>query len=329
MQAMIDTIDSKSIGERNLSTIGKREFRLNDRSNGMPLRAMSEADWRFWRENGYIVIRQAVEREKIDRLEKLVWEFEEADPDNQSTWYTPEKSARKKAELSFNAGMIELYNHQYLWDTRQTQRVYDAFADVWGVEQLWVSIDRMNFNLPPEPGFEFKSFMHWDYDPDTDPQNVQGVLSVCDQTDPEVGGFVCIPEIFRNYDAWRREQSAWDWYRPNVAGLPLVPVSMEKGDLLIFNSKLCHGIRQNKSKGKVRMAQYISMMPAQESNEELRNWRIESWRNRTAPRGYSMQGDPRFWERDRYETAALTPLGEKLLGLRSWEDECASAMNFS
>lgn len=319
MQTQIDRIDSNSVQERNPSTVGKNEFRLNDRSNGVPLRVLSEEDWRFWTQNGYIVIKQAVERQKIDNLEKLVWEFEELDPADQATWHSPEKSKLRNTELSFNAGMIELYNHQYLWDARQTQRVYDAFVDVWGTEKLWVSIDRMNFNLPPEPGFEFKSFMHWDYDPDTDPQNVQGVLSVSDQTDPEVGGFVCIPEIFRNYDAWRREQPAKsEWYRPNVTGLTLVPVVLEKGDLLIFNSKLCHGIRQNKSQHKVRIAQYISMMPAQEVNEELRNWRIRSWKERLAPTGYSLHGDPRHWEKDKYRTAVLTHLGEKLLGLRDW-----------
>ena len=319
MKSNIDSIGKDSIGERNVSTVGRQGFRLSHRSDQKPLRVLSEDDWRFWRDNGYIVIKQAVEADKIARLEALVWEFEEMNPRDMSTWYPAHKSALKKSELSFNAGMIELYNHQCLWDARQTPRVYDAFVDIWGTEKLWVSIDRMNFNLPPEPGFEFKSFMHWDYDPDTDPQNVQGVLSVSDQTIEEVGGFVCIPEIFRNYDSWRRDQSAgWDWYRPDVSALPKTSVYLERGDLIIFNSKLCHGIRQNKSKDKVRIAQYISMMPAQEDDAELRDWRIRSWRERTAPKGYSLHGDPRNWERERYATANLTPLGEKLLGLYSW-----------
>ena len=51
----------------------------------------------------------------------------------------------------------------FFWDNRQYPRVYDAFVDVWGREDLWVTIDRVNFNLPPEPGIEFKGFMHWDY----------------------------------------------------------------------------------------------------------------------------------------------------------------------
>ncbi len=321
MDHTIDSIDKHSIAGRNLSTVAKKEFRLNERSSGGPLHVLSEDDWTFWRNNGYIVIRQAVAADQIARLEQLVWEFEEMDPADQNTWYPEEKARLKRTELSFNAGMIELYNHQYLWDARQTPRVHEAFADVWGRRELWVSIDRMNFNLPPEPGFEFKSFMHWDYDPDTDPQNVQGVLSVSDQTDPEVGGFVCIPELFRNYQAWRQAQpDKWDWYRPDVADLEHVPVALEKGDLLIFNSKLCHGIRQNTSRNKVRMAQYISMMPAQEDNQALRDWRVRSWSERLAPQGYSLHGDPRRWEQTRYQAARLSPLGERLLGLRGWQD---------
>ena len=92
---------------------------------------------------------------------------------------------------------------------------------------------------------------------------------------------------------------------------------MEAGDLLIFNSLLAHGIRENKS-DKVRIAQYISMMPAEENNLELRNWRIDSWKNRIAPKGYAFPGDPRKFEQKKYQTAKLNELGKKLLGLQNW-----------
>ena len=46
---------------------------------------------------------------------------------------------------------------------------------------------------------------------------------------------------------------------------------MEAGDLLIFNSLQPHGIRPNLSGNKVRIAQYISMMPAEEDNEPFGN----------------------------------------------------------
>ena len=220
-----------------------------------------------------------------------------------------------------NTGMVEVYNNQNLWNNRQIQRVYDAFVDIWGSEKLWVTIDRANLNFPLRPGFEYKGFIHWDYDPETRPQNVQGVLALANQMDVNMGGFQCIPELFRTYDTWKLTQPAdRNRFKPDVTEFQdkLVKVKMEAGDLLIFNSTQPHGIRPNMSKDKVRIAQYISMMPAQEDNAALREWRINSWRNRIAPEGYAFPGDPRNWEQTKYQTAELNDLGKKLLGLENW-----------
>ncbi|NNC35700.1 MAG: phytanoyl-CoA dioxygenase, partial [Croceitalea sp.] len=171
------------------------------------------------------------------------------------------------------------------------------------------------------PGVDKKGFIHWDYDPETRPQNVQGVLALADQTDENMGGFQCVPWLYRNYDTWKLTQPEdRDHFQPTLDGLEdkIVKVKMEAGDLLIFNSTEPHGIRPNKSKDKVRIAQYISMMPAEEDNEELRQWRINSWKNRIAPEGYAFPGDPRNWEQNKYGTAKLSDLGEKLLGLKNW-----------
>jgi hypothetical protein len=225
----------------------------------------------------------------------------------------------KMKELA-NTGMVEVYNHQHLWNNRQVQRIYDAFVDIWGTEQLWVSIDRANLNFPIRPGHEYKGFIHWDYDPETNPVNVQGVLALADQTDENMGGFQCVPELFRNYPTWKLTQPEdRNHFMPDISGLELVKVPLEAGDLLIFNSLEPHGIRPNLSENKVRIAQYISMMPAEQDNEPLRQWRIQSWQNRIAPEGYAFPGDPRNWEQTRYTTADLNDLGKKLLGLTNWD----------
>lgn len=302
----------------NPSTAKSSTVKLNDRSNGKPLKVLSDADWQFWTRNGYIVIKNAVPKEQAGRLADFLWEFEDKDPNDPETWYAPPRAEMQMKELT-NTGMVEVYNHQYLWDNRQMPRVYDAFTDIWGTEKLWVTIDRANLNLPMRPGFEYKGFIHWDYDPETKPQNVQGVLALADQTDESMGGFQCVPELFRTYDTWKLTQPAGrDHFKPDVSGFEIVKVKMEAGDLLIFNSLQPHGIRPNTSGNKVRIAQYIAMMPAQEDNEELRQWRIASWRDRKAPEGYAFPGDPREWEQTLYKTAALNELGEKLLGLKKW-----------
>ncbi|MDE3247120.1 MAG: phytanoyl-CoA dioxygenase family protein [Bacteroidota bacterium] len=302
----------------NPSTAKSSKLKLNDRSNGEPLRVLSEEDWQFWKHNGYIVVRNAVPKEQAARLASFLWEFEEKDPQDPATWYAPPRAEMQMKELT-NTGMVEVYNHQYLWDNRQFPKVHQAFADIWGTEKLWVTIDRANLNLPIRPGFEYKGFIHWDYDPETKPENVQGVLALADQTDENMGGFQCIPELFRTYDTWKLTQpDNRDHFKPDTTGFDIVKVKMEAGDLLIFNSLLAHGIRANQSGNKVRLAQYISMMPAEEDNEPLRQWRINSWKNRIAPEGYAFPGDPRNWEQTKYRTAVLSDLGKKLLGLEKW-----------
>ena len=317
MQTMIPNNEHKDI-PGNPSTTKSSHYTLNDRSNGKPLRVLTEEQWQFWKNEGYIVIENAVPKEQALKTAEFLWEFEEKDPNDKSTWYTEPRAEMKMKELAYT-GMVECYNHPYLWANRQVQRIYDAFVDIWGTEKLWVTIDRANLNFPIRPGFEYKAFIHWDYDPETKPVNVQGVLALADQTDENMGGFQCIPELYRTYDQWKLTQPS-DRHRflPDITGFTPTKVKLNAGDLLIFNSLQPHGIRANQSEDKVRIAQYISMMPAEEENESLRQWRIQSWKNRIAPEGYAFPGDPRNWEQIKYETAELNDLGKKILGLETW-----------
>jgi len=304
----------------NPSTATSSKLKLNDRSNKKPLRILSEDDWNFWIHNGYVVIKNAISKEQAKKTADFLWEFEEKDQDDPSTWYSEARAEMEMKELA-GTGMVEVYNNQALWNNRQIQKIYDAFVDVWGTEKLWVTIDRANLNFPIKPGYKYKGFIHWDYDPETKPQNVQGVLALADQNDENMGGFQCIPDLYRNYDTWKLTQPEdRNRFQPDVSDLQdeLVKVKLNAGDLLIFNSLQPHGIRPNKSKDKVRIAQYISMMPAEEDNIELKDWRINSWKHRIAPSGYAFPGDPRNFEQLKYPRAILNELGDKLLGLKKW-----------
>ena len=304
----------------NPSTAKSSEKKLRTQADVDSLRVLTIDQWNFWIENGYVVIKSAISKEQATRTAQFIWEFEDKDPSNPKTWYSNPRAEMEMKELA-GTGMVEVYNHQHLWNNRQNQKVYDAFVDIWGTEKLWVTIDRANLNFPIKPGFEYKGFIHWDYDPDTKPQNVQGVLALADQTDQDMGGFQCIPWLYKNYETWKKTQPEYrDKFKPDISGLEdkIIKVPLEAGDLLIFNSTQPHGIRPNNSNDKVRIAQYVSMMPAQENDDELISWRVNSWKNRIAPEGYAFPGDPRNWEQTKYETAELSNLGKKLLGLNKW-----------
>jgi ectoine hydroxylase-related dioxygenase (phytanoyl-CoA dioxygenase family) len=305
----------------NPSVATTEQTQLREIEKQLPLRVLCDADFAHWQTHGFVVIKQAVPAEQVQRTVDFLWEFQELDRNDPAAWDQSEKRSHEMRELN-GSGMVEAYQNQTLWDNRQTQRVYDAFVDIWDREDLWVSIDRANLNTPNRGKRAFTGFIHWDADTTLTPLpvNVQGVLALSDTTE-EVGGFQCIPELFDNLERWRaqapRDRNPW---RPDVDTLPWKPrfIALQAGDLLIFNSLLAHGIRPNTSAQGVRLAQYIAFTPADPSNASLVKERVASWQESKATEGFAFPGDPRAWEKTRYPRATLTALGEKILGAHTW-----------
>jgi ectoine hydroxylase-related dioxygenase (phytanoyl-CoA dioxygenase family) len=284
------------------------------------MRVLTQQDWDFWQENGYVIIHNAVPQENLERLVKILWEFTERNPNDPESWYRTPERRNEMVELN-KSGMVELYHHQALWDNRQHPRVYGAFVDIWGTEKLWVTIDRANMNLPVRPGWEFEGFIHWDIDTSQEPLpfEVQGVLSLED-TPKDRGGFQCVPGFHRRIQEWIKTQPPdRDPWKPDTTGMDIQQIETKAGDLLIWNSLLPHGTSPNRSNWP-RFAQYISMFPAKEHDEALRQERIKSWRERLPRVGFAFPGDPREWEVRFGKTAELSDLGKRLLGLVTWDE---------
>ena len=299
----------------------KQTTQLKDIQKRLELRVLSQEDWDHWITKGFVVVKKAVNREACQQLENALWEFDEKDPNDPSTWFAPQRRPHVRVELN-NVGMTEIYHHQRMWDNRQSQRVYDAFVDIWDQEELWVAIDRANINPPKKVKANPDGFVHWDVDTTARPLpiGVQGILSVKEQ-DIETGGFQAVPYLFEFFEDWVKTQpSDRNPLLPDMTGLSRENITLEAGDLLIFNSLLPHGVRPNHSEGRVRMAQYLSMFPAELENESERAERIRLWQNIEAPNRPDFPGDPRGWEKQHYGPADLTQLGRKLLGLDLWGD---------
>ncbi|MEM7031442.1 MAG: phytanoyl-CoA dioxygenase family protein [Chloroflexota bacterium] len=277
--------------------------------------------WTFWEENGYVIIPNAVPQENLDRTVDLIWDFLEMDRNNPEAWYKYKPYTRDDLCSPISeAGMVEVYQHQALWDNRQHPRVYQAFCEIWGREDLWVSLDRANMKPPAhadKPDWGHKGMVHWDIDTDQNPIPfmVQGVLYLTDTAENQ-GGFQCIPGFHNTFADWVKTQPEDRHPRlPDLTGLDVKSVSGKAGDLLIWHSLLAHGNGHNTS-DKPRLAQYITMSPAKD-DEAMRQDRIEAWQNCRAASGW--QGDIRGWEAAHQTPAELTNLGRKLLGVDDWK----------
>ncbi|MEV0440384.1 phytanoyl-CoA dioxygenase family protein [Streptomyces spectabilis] len=306
---------------------------LKDIRKSRPLRVLSAEQYAFWQTYGYVVVEEAIPADAARRLLDFAWEFQGLDRDRPETWYEEREFRTDLDRDLYVYGFVEAYHHQLIWDSRQTQRVYDAFVDVWDCEELWVTLDRLNLNppnvknrsrsliAPTDTGFDIE--LHWDVDSTLSvlPQRVQGIVALHD-TESELGGFQCSPELFRRFDRWKLDQPAdRDPVRPDTdrAEFPVVRPELKAGDLLIWNGMLAHGVAPNTSANGVRAVQYLSMMPALEDHHDLRTSRVESWRRLSTPDwNATLLGDARLPESERYGTAALNSLGEKLLGLTPW-----------
>lgn len=278
----------------------------------MPI--LSARDQAFFKENGYVVVHDVVPRENLDAVIDAIWEFLGMDRNNPDDWY--------RDPLRPN-GMVELYQHQAMWDNRQHPRVYQAFTEILGAEKLWVSMDRVSMKPPQRPNhaeYDHKGFVHWDVDTSHPPKNlrVQGVLYLADTAENQ-GGFQCVPELYRDFDEWVKTQPPdRNPSVPDLKGYKVTPIPGKAGDLVIWNVMLAHGNGHNVS-GRPRLAQYISMFPARDGDDANRQERIKLWRDRLNPPGKAFPGDPRRVEQLHGKTAELTPLGRKLLGLDGWE----------
>ena len=272
------------------------------------LRATIERD-------GYVVVPGVVPRANLEAVIADIWRHTGADPADRESWYKP--------GIVASTGMVEMYHYQSMWDNRQLPGVHEVFSEVYGTPKLWVSLDRVNLKPPADPRHpehDHKGFIHWDTDtskyPDI-PFRVQGVLALTD-TDRSQGGFQCVPELYRDLADWIAGQPA-DRHprRPDLAGYDITKVAMRAGDLVIWSTLLPHGNGHNVS-DRPRLAQYITMAPADEGNEAARQTRLRCWEQRLPPPGPAFPGDPRRVEEQSGRPAELTPLGRKLLGVDSW-----------
>jgi ectoine hydroxylase-related dioxygenase (phytanoyl-CoA dioxygenase family) len=287
---------------------------------------LSPGDHAFFEENGYVIVHDAVPPENLQAVIDALWEFLEMDPSDPNDWYR---------QPHRHGGMVEMYQHPALWNNRQHPRVHQAFAEVLRTEKLWVSMDRANMKPPAHPDhpeYDHPGFTHWDLDTSRLEEisfGVQGVLYLADTTE-DMGGFQCIPGFHRKgvLEAWIADQPADRNPRaPDLTRLPegyrVTPIPGRAGDLLIWDRRLAHGNGRNRS-NRPRLAQYITMSPApllplSEQAEARRQERVAMWRDRLPPKGKAFPGDPRRKEELHGQSAELTPLGRKLLGLEHWE----------
>ena len=223
---------------------------------------LNNADFEFWDEHGYVILRGAISREQAGAAEEAVWKHLGMRRSDPSTWYG------KKIGKGI---MTELYYHTALNAARTSMRIRKAFAQLWDSHDLWVTTDRAGFNPPESEHFRFPGpALHWDMNL-TPPFEfrTQGILYLCD-TPAEQGAFTCIPGFHKRLASWLEELPEGSDPRRAVMDLDPMPIAANAGDLIIWHHALPHGSSPN-SGAYPRIVQYVNMYVARP--RERRPWR--------------------------------------------------------
>lgn len=213
---------------------------------------LSAEDLAFWRENGYVVLRNAVSAEECREAEAAIWDFLGMDPQNPESWYDGNHTF-----------WVSLFQHPILNKNRAALRIRKAFEQLWGTGDLWATVDRSSLNRPERDGIDISgpSRLHWDVSLALPiPFGVQGLLYLSD-TRAEQGAFRCVPGFHHRIDQWLAELAAEQHPREqDLESLGPVAVTGSAGDFVLWHHALPHGSGRNLA-DYPRVVQYIKLFP--------------------------------------------------------------------
>jgi hypothetical protein len=213
---------------------------------------LSAADLAHWREHGYVALHDAVPAASREAAAQALWRHLGARADDPETWY-------RRCDHGI---MVQYFQHPAFEANRSSPRIHKAFAQLWGTADLWVTTDRVGFNVPERPGFMFPGpHLHWDVSVKMPiPFGTAGILYLTD-TPPEQGALTVVPGFQRWGEAWLKALPRGASPRQqDLYALGPRAVGGRAGDLIIWHQSLPHGASPNRGAAP-RLVQYINMFP--------------------------------------------------------------------
>jgi hypothetical protein len=279
---------------------------------------ITDDDRRQFHEDGYMVIRGVIPEPLAENAVREIASFKGAGLDDSATRYGG------AAALD---GIVPLHHTQSLWDIRPCPNLYSVFCEFFGTPRLMVDMNRRIFRPPIHRRWPTVSYgnIHWDTNPGKKgPGSLQAVVLLTD-VGPDGGGFQCLPDLYRNLDAWlERYASRADFnsFEPGLNRCRTTQVGGNAGDVILWSTRLPHGSAANWSL-RPRVASFVSMRPPPVDSATLRESMKTWWMTKRAPdnwRGLPGQADP-----EPGAPAVLSELGLKRIGVLPSEESGARA----
>ncbi|KAL1896319.1 hypothetical protein Sste5346_004703 [Sporothrix stenoceras] len=236
-------------------------------------------DWRDELEKkGYTVVRGVLTPERAQYYQQQAFQWLQSfdpdfDPKDPSTW------SEEKLPLQTDKNTYEHYSvihEKFMWEARQEPKLIEAFAKLWGTDELLVSFDSLNVTLP-----NFKKprspWPHVDQAPRKRGLHcIQGILNLS-HAGPNDGslcvmdGSSALVETFfdeqTNPADWELRDNRYfnetemSWFTER--GVTPIRVEAEPGDLILWDSRCIHwGGEPTAASNTIRTVIYAAYAPA-------------------------------------------------------------------
>lgn len=211
---------------------------------------LTEEDLLFWKENGYVIIRNAISAADCKASRDAICSFLEVDENEPTTWY--------KKMQSLEGIMVTLYRHPALDKNRASPKIRRAFEQVWKRNDLIVTTDKTGFNPPETDSFRYRGIgLHWDVSLATPiPFGTQGILYLTD-TKPNQGALTLVPGFQNKIEGWLTHLPEGINPREVDFSKDAMPIAANAGDFVIWHHALPHSSSPNRA-GLPRIVQYMN-----------------------------------------------------------------------
>ena len=255
------TVPSEKIEHYNTAFVNEGKMQTEREDEELVL---SEADLKFWDENGYVIVRNAISLEDCDATVALICDSLEIKRDQPATWYNTHQAKQ--------GIMVQLFQHPMLQKNRESTRIRIAYEQLWRRKDLWVTTDRVSFNPPETEQYIFQGpRLHWDVSLALPiPFGTQGLLYLSDTAENQ-GAFTLVPGFQHRIEKWIH--SLPTDATPGMQDLYALgpkPIAANAGDFIVWQQALPHGSSPNTSR-LPRIVQYINYAPLDENMQE--KWR--------------------------------------------------------
>ncbi|KAJ5578609.1 uncharacterized protein N7459_007573 [Penicillium hispanicum] len=314
-----------------------------------PANALVDApvgDWRAeLRENGFAVIKGAIPRERALDYQRKARQWLKSFGNTELDYENPETWVAKNLPLQSTINTFSAYaiaHEKFMWDARMEPGVIDAFAKIWGTEELLASFDSLNITFPNRKDVPRKgAWEHVDQSPLRRGMHcVQGIINLS-EAGPDDGGLMVYPGSHRLVDeyfdtetdpsTWTSKDLYWfdqtklEWFKKR--GLHPHKVCADIGDLIVWDSRTIHyGSEPTEASNTIRTVIYAALSPAKLASAETLERKSEVFRkyggtthwphDNVVIRNYcAMLPDGTRDPRDREAPLELPEMSDKLLKL--------------